>query len=400
VKPTIRRSASAVVAAACALALAATTPATAGGDREPTPATREPSAPIVKKRKVAPGLTFTRIIRRKIPLRTFVLRMDPSKAVTLDVALADDGLPSLGTVLEMAKQGGALAAVNGDFTQLSVGRPVHAYAQDGELLHAPAQAGPVFALSLDEQTAFLGSPTPIVSITDRDTGRTWRLDRWNQGDPAPGEIAGFSTLGGSLEEPPEFSCSVRLLPEGKISFDEDTTGVVRDYLVETSGCVEKSMARNGGIVLSAPPATDEAIELLSLAPGTRMRLRWSFGWTGVYDAIGGTPILVQDGKVAVGPCSSQFCRKNPRTAIGVTANGGILMVVVDGRRPNWSVGLSLRKLAKLMRGLGAVQALNLDGGGSTTMVVENEVVNKPSDGHLRNVSNAVLVLPGPDPGEG
>jgi exopolysaccharide biosynthesis protein len=52
-----------------------------------------------------------------------------------------------------------------------------------------------------------------------------------------------------------------------------------------------------------------------------------------------------------------------------------------------------------MRDLGAVQALNLDGGGSTTMVVNGEVVNKPSDGFERLISNAVLVLPGADPGE-
>jgi exopolysaccharide biosynthesis protein len=52
-----------------------------------------------------------------------------------------------------------------------------------------------------------------------------------------------------------------------------------------------------------------------------------------------------------------------------------------------------------MLDLGAVQAMNLDGGGSSTMVIRNEVVNKPSDGRLRNLSNAVLVLRGPDPGE-
>jgi len=52
-----------------------------------------------------------------------------------------------------------------------------------------------------------------------------------------------------------------------------------------------------------------------------------------------------------------------------------------------------------MQNLGAVQALNLDGGGSSTMVVEGVVVNRPSDDRLGRTSNAVLVLPGPDPGE-
>jgi exopolysaccharide biosynthesis protein len=52
-----------------------------------------------------------------------------------------------------------------------------------------------------------------------------------------------------------------------------------------------------------------------------------------------------------------------------------------------------------MRNLGAVDALNLDGGGSSEMVVKGKVVNRPSDGRERRITNAVLILPGADPGE-
>jgi exopolysaccharide biosynthesis protein len=77
----------------------------------------------------------------------------------------------------------------------------------------------------------------------------------------------------------------------------------------------------------------------------------------------------------------------------------VLLVVIDGRQPRWSVGASLGELARIMRDLGAVEAMNLDGGGSSTMWVEGEVVNRPSDGTERKVTTAVLVLPGEDPGE-
>jgi exopolysaccharide biosynthesis protein len=98
-------------------------------------------------------------------------------------------------------------------------------------------------------------------------------------------------------------------------------------------------------------------------------------------------------------CSTAFCRANPRTGIGYTEHGGIILVVVDGRQPRWSIGATLGQFAEIMRKFGAVQAMNLDGGGSTTMVVQGKVVNEPSDGHARSLTNAVLVLPGPDPGE-
>jgi hypothetical protein len=225
---------------------------------------------------------------------------------------------------------------------------------------------------------------------------TFRVDRWNEGAPMPGEIAGFTELGGALEAPPAYSCSVRLLPTGPIQM-APTDGVNRDFQVDAAGCAVGPMGRDGGVFISAAPATDEATQLLALQPGTPIRLHWTLGWPGVLDAVGGAPLMIQDGRI-IGFCNSG-CGAQPRTGIGVTRGGRILLVVVDGRRPRWSVGPTLDEFARIMRGLGAVTALNLDGGGSTEMVVEGEVVNHPSDGRQRNLSNAILVLPGQDPGE-
>lgn len=389
-QPTIRRP----LLVATALALSVSTLVAA-------PPTREADAArpkIVKTRKIAPGLLYTRIIEKKIPRRTFVLKIDPSRPVTVDVTLATERLPSRRTTSEIAKRTGALAAVNGDFSVQGVGRPVHPLAQDGDLVQTAAQQGPLFGLRIDEQGVYIGKPELRVTVTDRDTGQTWRLDRWNQGPPALGEIAGFSPVGGTLELAPEFGCSVRLLPTGTRQLGE--SGVVTDLVVDVAACSAEPMSRDGGVVLSAAPATDEATQLLAMTPGTPMRLRWSLGWENVYDAVGGMPVLVQDGQVVVADCATSFCARNPRTAIGWTNKGRILLVVVDGRRARrWSVGASLDEMAHIMQDLGAVQALNLDGGGSSAMVVLDEVVNKPSDGSERRVTNAVVVLPGPDPGE-
>jgi len=136
----------------------------------------------------------------------------------------------------------------------------------------------------------------------------------------------------------------------------------------------------------------------SLVPGEIVTSTWSFGWAGVADSIGGYPLLLQDGDTVVTKCWAPICSRHPRTVIGVDGEGRMLLVVVDGRRRG-SVGMDLVQLANLMRRLGAVSALNLDGGGSTTMVVRGKVVNRPSDGHERPRSTAVLILDGPDGGE-
>ena len=95
-------------------------------------------------------------------------------------------------------------------------------------------------------------------------------------------------------------------------------------------------------------------------------------------------------------------RRNPRTAAGVTRDGRIILLTVDGRgydRPQpsgdiASTGLTIEELRTVMAHLGAVEALNLDGGGSTAMVVGNRLVNHPSDiTGQRSVGEAIILVP-------
>ena len=398
-QPTIRSPGlPAALAVAASLLLASVTTAgaqagdgdRAGGPRDPI---GEPSF-VKKTRRIAPGVTYTKITQKRIPRRTFILEIDLTRAATLDVTIADQALPSRRALSDIVRQHDAIAGVNGDYSGL--GNPDHPLAQDGELLHTTKAAGTLFAVTRDESTTFFGKPRVRVTITDPATGRVFRIEHWNEGGPVPGEYVGFSPLGGTLEAPPPFACSARLLPEGPPRVAEPD-GVDRDYVVDAVACSEAPLMRSGGIVISTAPATDEATELLALVPGTPMRLHWTLGWANVFDAVGGAPLLLRDGQ-PVGICRSG-CGVQPRTGVGVTANGRILLVVIDGRQRRWSVGTTVEQFTRIMRGLGAVTALNLDGGGSSEMVVEGEVVNRPSDGRERLISNAILVLPGPDPDE-
>jgi phosphodiester glycosidase len=391
VHPTIRLLA--LLAAAVFLGLAVAVPARSralAGE----PPVRQPSAPIVNKRQIAPGVKFIKIVQRGIPRRTFVLRLDLTEKITLDTTIADAALPSRRRLSEIVRRAGAIAGVNGDFGGL--GNPVHPFAQDGDLLHTTDQLGSVFAVTRNESNVLFGTPKVSVTVTDTSSGSAFRLDHWNDGGPAPGEIVGYSPLGGTLEPPPAFACSARLLPKGPpVAAEPD--GVDRTFTVDVVQCSANPLGRSGGIVLSAEPATDEATQLLALTPGTPMRLHWTFGWSNVFDAVGGAPMLLEEGHV-VGVCHSG-CGIQPRTGVGVTSGGVILLVVVDGRQPRWSIGPTAFEFARIMADLGAVTALNLDGGGSSEMIVRGDVVNRPSDGQERLISNAILVLPGPDPGE-
>ena len=84
--------------------------------------------------------------------------------------------------------------------------------------------------------------------------------------------------------------------------------------------------------------------------------------------------------------------RHPRTVIGVDRRGAIWLIVIDGRQPTHSVGMTLPDLVRLADRLELRDALNLDGGGSTTMVVKGKVINRPSDpAGPRAVSDAIVV---------
>jgi hypothetical protein len=171
--------------------------------------------------------------------------------------------------------------------------------------------------------------------------------------------------------------------------------------------------------------TDFATEGLAMGageqwPGSSDGERWSFvaagagnrveiplpevvgvaeGW--MSEIVGGFPLLVDDGRAtAAVACDTSFCRRNPRTAVGLSRDGRtLLLVVVDGRSTA-AAGMSLAELAALMIELGASRALNLDGGGSSALHVGGGIVNAPSDGRERRVANhlGVAIAAPPDGG--
>jgi hypothetical protein len=164
-------------------------------------------------------------------------------------------------------------------------------------------------------------------------------------------------------------------------------------------CRRKALSRKGGAVVSARLDGSKTDLVRSLRKGDSVFVDWTLGRKGVLDTLGGNTRLVKKGKNVAPEGSGYPYTRNPRTGVGRTTTGKVLLVTVDGRQPGYSVGMSFVEFGRLFIRLGANSAMNLDGGGSTEMVVNGSVVNRPSGGKERPQPNALLVLPGPDPGE-
>ena len=392
-------SARALVAAAIVAFVSVSAPATAAitspaSERYQTRAAR----------RVAPGVKLLRILDRRGPNRIRVLKVDPTQRPTIDVALANGRIPGHERTTSIAARHRAVAAVNGGFTirlpREGAGRPVHTYAEDGELIASPLVWGRNFSISEDEERAYIGHVPLRASITTR-AGRRLVVRRWNRWHGKVGMFA-YTPSGGELFRPPRRACSARLRPVGDRKWAADRPGVRQRYRVTRVRCSSGRLERKGGTVVSARRGTKAARTIRrSLEPGEVVRLRWALeSWSGVLDTIGGNPTLLEAGRVSSGHCSgSYFCNRHPRTGIGWTSSKKVLLVTVDGRSDR-SVGLTPRGFAHLFRRLGARWAINLDGGGSTTMVVRGRIVNRPADpSGQRAVGSAVLVLGGRDKGE-
>lgn len=352
----------------------------------------------ITSRRIAPGLIYTRILDRKVPNRIKVLKINPSRALTIDPVLAATQLPGRRRTSAMSRRAGAVAGVNGTFG-LPSGRPIGVFQEDGELKTTPLVWGRAFSMSFDELHTFIGHPRVRIKLVRASTGRSQSVQAWNESGFPSGGLAAYSPVGGTVARPPHRSCSARLYPIGDLEWDEKGAGLEQDHLVNRVQCGWERLSRAGGVVVSARRRTVESEFLSSLVRGESVRLSWSVGWPFVLDAIAGNPTLIEDGRMVAYSCTDPFCKRNPRTGVGVTRRGHILLVTVDGRQRR-SRGASLIEFARIFRMLGSSWALNLDGGGSTTMVVKGEVVNRPSDNSgERYVSSALLVLPSADGAE-
>jgi hypothetical protein len=378
-------------------------------------------------RKLAPGITYTQeITPGTAPLLVNVLRVDlKAPGVKVRCGQSQDAItlngPTKGRepLHSLAARSGAVAGVNADFFPFT-GDPLGIAIRDGELLREPMDYRA--CLGICPGGVLMDVLVPVGTLTAAN-GSVNALDGINR-LPQDGEVVALTPSYRATPKPGRTAAVVTLrevsLP---VRVSQDVKGTVDS--VATVGPNEALPAcPPGGCLLVAAGRTADGLSALC-APGDSVRFRFDLAsnglppergrfparagtlrgrtfapcWTDVEQAVGGGPWLVRNGQIAVDGEAENFPKeafveqRHGRTAAGVTADGRLLLVTVDGRQAT-SVGASLNEMAQILKRLGAVNAINLDGGGSTTMIVGNGVVNAPSDGRERAIADSLLVYGG------
>ncbi|WP_373531823.1 phosphodiester glycosidase family protein [Vampirovibrio sp.] len=332
--------------------------------------------------EISPGVQHTSFVEQLSsgPARVNILEIDPQNpSVDITPALAANRMGAKSNVANMVSGNQAIAGINGSFFKQDVGIPLGIIIINQELI-----SGPIY-----DRVALGLTPTNEV-VMDR------------------------IRLGGEVVMPDRRKVSVHTINQPRVKADQTVAYTTR------WGKTAPKVPQNGlqillrndrvagvsqnealpipkdGVVISGP-ATPDMLALANLGPNlpVSVNIYTIPDWSGMKHAIGGGPWLVKGGHPYVDLQAQHFTAsslgsREPRSAVGVTATGKMLLVTVDGRQKGISVGMTIYELSHLMKKLGAVNAMNLDGGSSTQMSVFGRTVNTPSAGSV-GVSNSLLI---------
>lgn len=332
------------------------------------------------EQQLAEGLKYTAIRKASAdgPLAIHILDYDlKNPRLKLEHVLARDAVMGTETVRSMSMRKNALAAVNGTYFSPS-GELLGLVIQDGQIIQNPVNERSAFALT-DAGTMLLDQVSYAGMLVLPD-GSECAIDAVNR-ERGPDTLVLYTAAYGPATRTNKYGT---------------------EYVVEAGKIIEVRAGNAAiplqGFVVSAHGAKEKALASLKAGDLLMVKQALTPDWSNVRLAVGAGPQLVKDGAIYLTTKTEGFGNdvaggRAPRTAVGVNGQGHMLLVVVDGRQPGYSIGMTLLEMAGLMQGLGAVNAMNLDGGGSAEMVVNGAVVNRPSDGRERPVGDALVFVP-------
>ena len=363
-------------------------------------------------RTLAPGVDLTGIVRgthkakrseidttSQGPWRVQVLSIDPATVHGHLATTYGDDVADTDRTTELTHMTDAVVGANASFFLAKSdypGDPVGLAVHAGDVVSEPtAVSSPEADVLIDSATNRLsyGHLSWRGSLRNRTTHATLGLRHLNHPPAVPAACA-------ELEDPTACPRTGDVSSFTRAFASHTPEGPGAEVILDSSGCVVHRATTRGralGDTQRSVQATGrQARTLLSMSRRGCLRTSVSLHRgtervkvTPSLFAVNGRYQLVRDGRAQVPTGHGGIFDRNPRTFIGSTRHGVIMIVTVDGRRTT-SVGTTISETAAVARSLGLVDAVNLDGGGSTTMAVGSKLVNRPSGDKERSVGDALV----------
>lgn len=306
------------------------------------------------------------------PVRINVVEINQKLNPNLQInpQLSSSRLASKSTITTLARKNNSLVAINGTYFKPQTGVPLGTLMINGKIYTGPIYnrvAMGIFDEGFD--MARLELNAQVKSFKGN-----LKVDNINQPRMLYTHVIVYTPEWGSFAPPsPKYGKQI----------------AVENGKIVSIGTQTMPIPHNGYVIVGP----DERLSKLYRAKHVDLDIKTIPNWDNVKHIISGGPYLVKNGEVFVDMTEQKLGAiggKNPRTAIGYTQDGNFIMVAVDGRE-GASVGLTLKELAWFMKSIGCINAMNLDGGGSTVMYVKGRVVNMPKVKGGIALSNALTI---------
>jgi hypothetical protein len=347
---------------------------------------------------IGPGVIHKHMVDKQAPLNIHVVEIDLSNPyISMETVKAQDAYSGYERTSSMSSRKNhighwSVAGVNGDFYATG-GIPINSQVINGELLRT-------VGYNNKSTLGFDAANRPVISITNfsgklilKNAGRA--ISGVNQ-DRQTNFLVVYNPFWGNHTDTNEWGTEVEITPL--------TDWTVNDTIVCVAGDIARLVGKMpipaGKAVLSGhQEASDFLYNNIQSGDTLKLVLELQPALANIKQLIGGFPKIVSEGVNYVDQGYAQedgpphTYQRHPRTAVGFSADSTRLyFITVDGRQDLLSRGMTLPELADFMISIGVAHGINLDGGGSTTMVVRNQVKNSPSDGSERSVANSLLAV--------
>ncbi len=307
------------------------------------------------------------------PVRINVVEVDMKLAKDLELTPAlssDTTLQSRRPITTIAKNKNAVVALNGTYFKPQTGVPLGTL-----MINKKMYTGPIYdrvAMGIFDNGFDIARVQLNASVSG--SGKTIPVNNINQPRMLSTYVLVYTSEWGKYSPyAPKYGMGLQVV-EGKI----------------TKASANPIEIPQNGYVISGPKSV---LQPLLDKKDAELIINTNPEWKNVKHIISGGPYLVRNSEVFVDMTAQKLGAiggRNPRSAIGYTADNNLILVAVDGREGS-SIGMTLMELASFMQSIGCTNAMNLDGGGSTVMYVNGQVVNKPQMKGGIPLSNAIVL---------
>jgi hypothetical protein len=357
--------------------------------------------------QIGPGTFYSYYEEKSKPWALYVVEIDITNPyISLETAKGGNRLYSRDMPSSMSSKSNApghsiVSAINGDYYHTGgdhLNAPTSPQVMNGEFVWGFSNNRSAFSINEEKKPHIINAQFSSVVLA-RDTLDQWVSRTLNSVNYPRGtdHLVLFNNFRGASTNTNSygFECQARAIDPWIVN---DT---VRCVIESREKYVGNMSIPSGKIVLSGHGTAIPFMETnFQIGDTVKIVQGLANNLPRLTQFMGGGPRMLQDGVDVVAASypnesigASHCSDRHPRTAIGFNQDSTkVYFVVVDGRQFGFSIGMSLYEMAAFMSEIGIAHAVNLDGGGSSSMVVRNYVMNKPSDGSERSVSNGILCV--------